>query len=271
MTSTTPGAHRLSGTSATGTMTNSYRRKLLQSPQLSAFAILVVILLVFLVYSDFKFLSPVNISNILAFMPELGIIALAMTLLLTAGEFDLSVGAVFALGQVVVLLLAQNVGLDVGVAALIGLLLCIGIGALNGVLVTKIGISSFLVTLSMMFIARGVALYITQGFPLTSWDGDSLLQTLLSGRFKLGPFTIYASLIWFIVLTVLASYVLNYSKLGNWISAIGSNRSAAVARGGTGGCGQDWSVHHHLGHGRTGRIDQRLPHLDRLTDGWDGL
>ena len=230
--STTPSGASLAENSVLNSpMPNRSRWSLMQSPQLSALAILVVILLVFVVYSDFKFLSPINISNILAFMPELGIIALAMTLLLTAGEFDLSVGAVFALGQVVVLLLAQNAGLDVGFAALIGLALCIAIGALNGLLVTKIGISSFLVTLSMMFIARGVALYITQGFPLTSWDGDSLLQTLLSGRFRLGPFTIYASLIWFIVLTLIAGYVLNVSKLGNWISAIGSNRSAAVARG----------------------------------------
>lgn len=202
-----------------------------QSPQWSAFGILALIVLVFTIYSDFRFLSPINISNILAFMPELGLIALAMTLLLTAGEFDLSVGAVFALGQVVVLLLAQNVGLDVGVAALAGLVLCVAIGLVNGLLVTKIGISSFLVTLSMMFIARGVSLYITQGFPLTSWDGGSVIQMLLSGRFRVGPFTIYASLVWFIALTILAAYVLNRSKLGNWISAIGSNRSAAVARG----------------------------------------
>ena len=47
-----------------------------------------------------NFLSPLNISNMMAFLPELGIIALGMTLLMTAGEFDLSVGAVFALGPV---------------------------------------------------------------------------------------------------------------------------------------------------------------------------
>ena len=105
------------------------------------------------------------------------------------------------------------------------------IGAVNGIIVTKIGISSFLVTLSMLFVVRGLALYITQGFPLKSWDQPGLLVTLLAGSFAVGTFRFYTSLWWYVALTLLAIYVLNYAKLGNWISAIGSNRSAAVARG----------------------------------------
>ena len=123
----------------------------------------------------------------MAFLPELGIMALGMTLLLTAGEFDLSVGAVFALGPVIVMLLAQTAGVDIGLALLIGLVVCIAIGAINGIIVTKIGISSFLVTLSMLLIVRGVALYITQGFPLKSWDQPGIFVTLLAGSFDLGP------------------------------------------------------------------------------------
>ena len=205
-------------------------QRMLRAPEFSSLAILGVILLLFVMGND-KFLSPLNISNILAFLPELGIVALAMTLLLTAGEFDLAVGAVFAFGPVVVMLLAQNAGVDLGLALLVGLAVCIVIGALNGLLVTKVGISSFLVTLSMLLVVRGAALYITQGFPWKSWDQPSPFVTLLSGSFQVGPFTLYASLLWFIGLTLLAIYVLDYSKLGNWIAAIGSNRSAAVARG----------------------------------------
>ena len=105
------------------------------------------------------------------------------------------------------------------------------IGAVNGLIVTKVGISSFLVTLSMLLIVRGAALYITQGFPLKSWDQPGFFVTLLAGSFEVGPFRLYTSLWWFVGLALLSVYVLNYSKLGNWISAIGSNRSAAVARG----------------------------------------
>ncbi|MDP1729774.1 MAG: ABC transporter permease [Devosia sp.] len=202
----------------------------LKSPELSSLVILGVITVLFVIGNG-EFLSPLNISNLLAFLPELGIIALAMTLLLTAGEFDLSVGAVFALCPVMVALLVQNTGMDFALALLLGFAACVAIGFLNGILVTKVGISSFLVTLSMLLIVRGAALYITQGFPLKSLEIEHVLVTLLSGDFRAGPFRFYASFWWFIGLTLLAIYVLDYSKLGNWISAIGSNRSAAVARG----------------------------------------
>ncbi|MET0596843.1 MAG: ABC transporter permease [Mesorhizobium sp.] len=201
-----------------------------RTPQVASLIILIVVLAAFGI-ADRNFLSPLNVSNMMAFLPELGIIALGMTLLLTAGEFDLSVGAVFALGPVVVMLLVQSGEMGIGLALLVGLLLCILIGAVNGLIVTKVGISSFLVTLSMLLIVRGAALYITQGFPLKSWDQPGFFVTLLAGSFEVGPFRLYTSLWWFVGLALLSVYVLNYSKLGNWISAIGSNRSAAVARG----------------------------------------
>ena len=205
-------------------------RGLTASPQFASLVILFIVLVAFSI-ANANFLSPLNISNMMAFLPELGIMALAMTLLLTAGEFDLSVGAVFALGPVIVMLLAQTAGVDIGVALLIGLVVCIAIGAINGIIVTKIGISSFLVTLSMLLVVRGAALYITQGFPLKAWNQPGFFVTLLAGSFEVGPFRLYTSLWWFIGLTLLSAYLLNYSKAGNWISAIGSNRSAAVARG----------------------------------------
>ncbi|MFC2251077.1 ABC transporter permease [Labrys portucalensis] len=208
----------------------SLRASLPRSPQMASLVILLVALAGFAV-ADANFLSPLNITNMMAFLPELGIIALGMTLLLTAGEFDLSVGAVFALAPVLVMLLVQQGVIDIGPALLVGLLLCVAIGWVNGVIVTKIGISSFLVTLSMLLILRGVALYITQGFPLKSWDQPGPWVTLLAGSFQAGAFKLYTSLWWFIGLTGLCIYLLNYAKLGNWISAIGSNRNAAVARG----------------------------------------
>jgi simple sugar transport system permease protein len=211
-------------------MKTTRRPNIAGSPQFASLVILCAVLVAFAIGNE-NFLSPLNVSNMLAFLPELGIIALGMTLLLTAGEFDLSVGAVFALAPVVVMLLVQNGGWDLGLALLLGLVICIAIGWINGILVTKVGISSFLVTLSMLLIVRGIALYITQGFPLKAWNQPGPLVTLLAGSFELGPFRLYTSLWWFIALTMLSAYILNYAKVGNWISAIGSNRSAAVARG----------------------------------------
>ncbi|GLS19289.1 ABC transporter permease [Labrys miyagiensis] len=206
------------------------RAGLPRSPQMASLVILIVVLAAFAL-ADADFLSPLNITNMMAFLPELGIIALGMTLLLTAGEFDLSVGAVFALVPVMVMLMVQKDIMGIGPALLVGLLLCMVVGAVNGLIVTKIGVSSFLVTLSMMLILRGAAVYITQGFPLKSWDQPGPFVTLLAGNFQAGPFKLYTSLWWFIGLALLCGYLLNYAKLGNWISAIGSNRNAAIARG----------------------------------------
>ncbi|MGO4835167.1 ABC transporter permease, partial [Rhizobiaceae sp. 2RAB30] len=211
-------------------MSSATLRSTIRTPEFSSLVILCVITLFFIVGNG-NFLSALNISNLLAFLPELGIIALAMTLLLTAGEFDLSVGAVFALCPVMMALLVQDTGMDFSLALLIGLGVSALIGLCNGLLVTKIGISSFLVTLSMLLIVRGAALYITQGFPLKSLEIDHWLVAVLAGDFTIGSFRLYASLWWFVAFAALAIYILDYSKLGNWITAIGSNRNAAVARG----------------------------------------
>jgi len=202
----------------------------LKKPQAASLVILIVLLAAFAIAAP-TFFSARNVSNMLAFMPELGLIALAMCLLLTAGEFDLSVGAVFGFVPCVVMILAQGGYLPIGAALPAGLALALAIGAVNGLIVTKIGISSFLVTLSMLLIVRGTALYVTQGFPLSSWNEPGPLVTALAGSFQAGPFRIYASALWFLGLAALAGYALNRAQISNWISAIGSNRAAAVARG----------------------------------------
>lgn len=214
-----PGLHR------TGSMSAFLRR-----PQAASLIILILLLAAFAIRAP-MFFSERNISNMLAFMPELGLIALAMCLLLTAGEFDLSVGAVFGFIPCVVMILVQGGHLPLGAALAVGLLIALLIGLINGLIVTKVGISSFLVTLSMLLIVRGTALYVTQGFPLSSWNETGGLASLLAGQFDLGGLRLHASLIWFLILAAIAAYVLNRAKLGSWIAAIGSNRAAAVARG----------------------------------------
>lgn len=208
----------------------SVKRLILKRPEATSFIILLLVIVGFTLAND-RFLSPLNVSNLLAFMPELGIIALGMTLLLTAGEFDLSVGAVFAFCPVSAMLLVQNGGLSLELSLIIAFAATFLIGALNGFLVTKAGISSFLVTLSMLLIVRGLSLFLTQGFPLKTWDDEHWLRSLLAGSFYVGEIRVHSSLLWFGFLGMLAFYILNVAKIGNWITAIGSNRDAAVARG----------------------------------------
>ena len=113
--------------------------------------------------------------------------------------------------------------------ALIGAAL---IGLVNGLFVTRLKIPSFLVTLGMLLVVRGTALFITSGFPQRTWNaaGHWLAEALV-GDLYVGPFRLYMSLFWFIAVALLLHYVLTRTKAGNWIQASGGNPGAARARG----------------------------------------
>ncbi len=177
------------------------------------------------------FLSPMNLSNMFAFIPELGIIALGMTMLLTAGVFDLSVGAVFAFAPLLTYTIVNQVGIPLELAMLVGFAAAMLIGLINGLLVTKVGISSFLVTLGMMLVVRGLGLYMSAGYPQKTLGGDPIIQTLLVGTVTIGPVTIYAGLLWFIGLAVFLHFLLRRARFGNWVLATGGNGKSARARG----------------------------------------
>ncbi len=206
-------------------------QRLIAKPEFGPFVLLVVEIAVFWLINP-DFLSPQNISNTLAFTVELGLIALAMTLLMTSGEFDLSVGSLFGFSPVLMWTLYNSGVTSLGVGLLVALAVAAVIGLVNGWFVTQLKIPSFLVTLGMLLVVRGTALFITDGFPQRTWSaGGSALAELLVGDFYIGSFRIYASLFWFIAAVVILGYVLNYSRIGNWIQASGGNPGAARARG----------------------------------------
>ncbi|MBV8796504.1 MAG: ABC transporter permease [Hyphomicrobiales bacterium] len=209
----------------------SLLRRFISAPEFGPFVLLVLEIAVFAAINS-AFLSPLNVSNTLTFTVELGLIALAMTLLMTAGEFDLSVGSVFGFAPVVMWTL-YNAGLtSLFVGFVAALLIAAGIGLFNGLFVTRLKIPSFLVTLGMLLVVRGVALFVTDGFPQRTWSaGGQWLAKILVGDFYVGPFRVYASLFWFIAAAIILGYVLTQSKFGNWIQATGGNAVAARARG----------------------------------------
>ncbi len=203
---------------------------MLRRPALLPFTLLIICTLGFWIANP-AFLTAVNISGMLAYAPELGLTALGMTLLLTAGQFDLSVGSVFGAIPLLVFALVNNLKLALPLAVLLGLGVAGLIGAINGLFVVQAHISSFLVTLSTQLIVAGAALYMSNGFPQGALNSNSFLVSLLAGTFNVGNLTIYAGLFWFIGVALLFGYLLNRTRVGNWISAIGGNREAARARG----------------------------------------
>jgi ribose transport system permease protein len=181
----------------------------------------VVIFLIFAVtLSDKGFLNPNNLLNIVRQTAMIAVMAIAMTFVLSAGEIDLSVGAVAGLTTVTVAMAIAVAGPIGGVAA--GIATGLAVGMFNGWLTTHIGIPSFLTTLAMMGIAKGVAMWIsdTAAVPILS-PGYSWLF----GGGSMGPIPVL--LVWIAVLGVLGHIVLRRSGFGRRVLATGGGETAA--------------------------------------------
>ncbi len=206
-------------------------QRLISRPEFGPFVLLCCEIIIFTALSP-AFLSSTNVSNLLAFTPELGMLAMGMTLLMTSGEFDLSVGSVFGFAPVVMWTLFNTKTMSLEAGFLVAILIAVGIGFVNGWFVTRLRIPSFLVTLGMLLVVRGTALYITDGFPQRTWSATgSPLASILVGEFHIGELKIYASVIWFLLFALILGFVLTQSRAGNWIQAAGGNAVSAQARG----------------------------------------
>ena len=136
----------------------------LDKPELAGVVLLVVLTLVFEMTSAGVFLSYENVRGVLGLLPEMGLVAVGVTILMIAGEFDISVGSVFALAPMVMATSMVH-GLAFFPAVALGLVAAGGIGLLNGFITLRFSIPSFITTLGMLFVARSITVVISGGFP----------------------------------------------------------------------------------------------------------
>jgi simple sugar transport system permease protein len=202
-------------------------RVYLERPELAGLALLVLFVLVFEFRSAGVFLSGDNLRGILGLLPEVGLVAIGVTILMICGEFDLSVGSMFALVPMAVSLMIIA-GIPMVPAILIGLVIAAAIGAVNGFITLTFAIPSFITTLGMLFIVRSLTVVISGGFP------PLLPSDLATGVFTqfLGPGDLFrASFIWFLLIALAGGVMMANTNLGNWIRATGGNLEAAAAMG----------------------------------------
>lgn len=188
------------------------------------FAAFVATAAVFAVFSP-VFLTAENLVNIANQTATISILGFAMTLVMLSGGIDLSVGSMVSLSSVVVaMLIAAGVPLvpAIGVALLLGATL----GALSGFIITHWRIQSFLVTLGLLSVARGLSLVLSDGRTIYIEDERFLDATALGG---FGP--ISALMIWTVVTLVLTWVLLNLCVFGRRIRALGGNAEAARQAG----------------------------------------
>jgi simple sugar transport system permease protein len=186
-----------------------------------------VVLVIIFSSASSKFFSASEISGLTSLASSVGIVAIGVSFLMISGEFDLSVGAVFAISAVLFgKLLSDAHFLDI-MALLAVVAIAAGIGLVNGLITTVFGIPSFITTLAMLLVVQGVDLVITQGNTILFF-GQSNVVSVLGNQLNNA---IAAPLIWLLVITLLLWYVLEHTSYGNWTRAAGGRVGVARAMG----------------------------------------
>ena len=196
-------------------------------PEFGAFAGTIVVFLGFSITAT-RFLTLDSFAGILTVAAELGIVAAGITFLMISGEFDLSVGSVLGVAAMI-FALTVKAGWPVIGSWIVALLASASIGLVNGLIVTKTGIPSFITTLGAMMFWRGILLAVTKGFPIQFFPKTlPPMFFALNGRF-VGQFR--TSALWFLGIILLINLILVRTRYGNAVYATGGNRDAARVLG----------------------------------------
>lgn len=194
---------------------------LLRVPEAGIGAALVVLCVVVALLNS-QFATTTNIFNLLEAVSVTGILAVGMTFVIIAGELDLSVGSGVALSGLAAFMFSHVVGWPLAVLG--GIVVAVLVGLASSLLVTKVGINSFIVTLGMLSVARGIALYVSDGIPQ---PGLSYLRVL--GQSKIGPLPVQVLVL--VLVVMLGQLLLSGTNFGNQVKAVGDNPEAARLAG----------------------------------------
>ena len=207
--------------------------RMLKRPEIGAFVAALVIFLFFAVTTD-AFATASGASTWLRGASTIGIMAVAVALLMIGGEFDLSAGAITGFTGLVVGILTTEYGLNIWAAILVSLLLALLVGVANGVLVMKTGLPSFIVTLGTFFVLQGIDLAGTKALigqvaiqGMSNVPFYDQAKNVFGRTIEIGGLNLYISVIWWIAVTAVATWILLRTKVGNWIFAVGGAQQSA--------------------------------------------
>jgi simple sugar transport system permease protein len=205
--------------------------QLTRRPETGALIGTVVVFVFFAIFGGHQFLSPAGLASWLNVAAELAIVAIPVSVLMIAGEFDLSVGSTLAASSIALALVSGTWGLPIWVGIIVALAIGVGIGFINGLIVTRTNVPSFIVTLAMQFALAGLTLggaRLLTGSTSINVTPDpvskALLGTLIGGKFEVTIF-------WAAGVAIVMAWILQYTRSGNWIFAVGGDKESARAAG----------------------------------------
>ena len=209
----------------------SLTTRLLRRPELGALLAAVTVGLFFAVTTD-DFGTLNGMANWTSVAATLGIPAVAVALLMIGGEFDLSAGVMTGSAGLVMGLLATELDMNIWTAIALTFVFAGAVGFLNGYMVVRTKLPSFIVTLATFFVLQGINLGVTKQITgtvrvagLLEVGGFETAKDIFGGSFSTYDFRI--SFLWWIAITILATWILARTRVGNWIFGVGGDAVAA--------------------------------------------
>jgi simple sugar transport system permease protein len=203
------------------------------TPELGALVGAIVIFTFFAVQSP-VFRSPRGVANWLDPASTLGIMAVAVALLMIGGHFDLSAGVMTGTTALTVGIVAVEFHQNIWVAIGVALVIALAIGLFNGWLVTRTGLPSFIITLGTFLMLQGLNVGLTKLFTNTvtvggidEVPGYAAAQWVFASRLNVAGTEFRVAILWWVLFTALATWVLLCTRFGNWVFATGGDEVAA--------------------------------------------
>ncbi|GJF10235.1 ribose ABC transporter permease [Mycolicibacterium cyprinidarum] len=212
-------------------------QRVLIRPEMGAGIGAIAIFVLFLVVAA-PFRDASSLATVLYASSTIGIMACGVAVLMIGGEFDLSTGVAVTFSSLAASLLAYNLHLNLWAGAGLALILALTVGFFNGFLVMKTKIPSFLITLSTFFMLAGINLAVTKLVAgqvatqsvddMQGWDSA---RAVFASSFTVFGVSIRITVVWWLIFTAAATWVLFKTKIGNWIFAVGGDADSARAVG----------------------------------------
>jgi simple sugar transport system permease protein len=204
----------------------------MRRPEIGALLAAIVVA-VFFFFQNSLFLELDGIANWTDVASTIGIPAVAVALLMIGGEFDLSAGVMTGSAGLMMGILATEVGMNIWVAIVLTLIAASAVGFINGYMVMRTKLPSFIVTLATFFILQGVNLGVTKAITdqvsvggLDTASGFKTAQDIFGGSFW-APHDFRITVLWWLAITALATWTLTRTRVGNWIFGVGGDANAA--------------------------------------------
>ena len=212
-------------------------KAVVKRPEAGALAGAILVFIFFYIVAP-PFRSVPALTTVIYQTAVLGIPAVGVALLMIGGEFDLSAGVAVTTSSLAASMFAVQLVGNIWFGVAFALVLSLAIGALNGWLLIKTKLHSFLVTLGTFLMLQGLNIALTKVITgdvatrdISSMPGFASAHAVFASHIPFGDFGISIVVVYWLILTLLATWILLRTRIGNWIFAVGGDRDAARAVG----------------------------------------